>query len=272
MKPVNIFIAYARKDKDLLEKLRKPLNVLKRHGHCEIFYDGEIKPGEHWDKRLKNELYRAEIIVLLVTDDFLDSDYVNEVELPKAIELHQQGKAYVLPIILRDCMWRFTRISDLQAILKGDCPIDESDGYAWAALQVAEAIDLIRKRRLPSISTEPMITLSGKPYATESSPYQGVDPFQDSMIIVEGASFDMGNSQPYRPKSQKPPHKAKVATFYISKYLVAREQYLTIMGQTASIKEKNEPMRKVSWEDAWTFIKKLNDLTSKNYGLPTEAE
>ena len=72
-----IFIAYAREDKPLLQKLRTHLNVMKRQQHCEIFYDGEIMPGETWDDRLKAELHTAHIFVLLVTAEFLDLSLIH---------------------------------------------------------------------------------------------------------------------------------------------------------------------------------------------------
>ncbi|MEZ4935625.1 MAG: toll/interleukin-1 receptor domain-containing protein [Saprospiraceae bacterium] len=56
-----IFIAYAHEDRPLLKKLRTHLNVMKRQQHCDIFYDGEMMPGETWDDRLKKELRSAHI-------------------------------------------------------------------------------------------------------------------------------------------------------------------------------------------------------------------
>jgi formylglycine-generating enzyme required for sulfatase activity len=136
-----IFIAYAREDAPLLEKLRKPLNVLRRNGHCDIFFDGEIVPGERWNERLKAELHQADIYLLLVTDDFLDSDYINDVELPKALEKEKAGKAKVVPIILRHCMWQYTLLKEFQVVLHDGKPIDMSDGYAYAVEQVARVIE-----------------------------------------------------------------------------------------------------------------------------------
>ncbi len=136
-----IFIAYARQDAHLLEKLRKPLNVLRRNQHCDIFYDGEIVPGERWDDRLKSELHQADIFVLLVTDDFLDSDYVNDVELSTALEKESEGRAKVIPIILRHCMWQYTLLSKFQVILHEGRPIEPSDGYVHAAHEIARVME-----------------------------------------------------------------------------------------------------------------------------------
>ena len=113
----HIFIAYARKDKAALDELRTHLELLQRQQMCTIFYDGEIAPGEHWDKRLKAELHKANIFVLLVTADFLNSNYVNDVELPAILEKEKAGKCRVLPVILKTCLWKYSEISHLQVIM-----------------------------------------------------------------------------------------------------------------------------------------------------------
>ncbi len=135
-----IFIAYAREDKPLLQKLRTHLNVMKRQQHCEIFYDGEIMPGETWDERLKAELHTAHIFVLLVTAEFLDSDYVNETELPKMLERRSKGEAEVIAVILKDCLWEYTELQHLQVVLKDERPIEAVDAYAHAAREVFRVI------------------------------------------------------------------------------------------------------------------------------------
>ncbi|MBI5916581.1 MAG: SUMF1/EgtB/PvdO family nonheme iron enzyme [Bacteroidetes bacterium] len=136
-----IFIAYAHEDKPLLQKLRTHLNVMKRQQHCEIFFDGEIMPGETWDKRLKDELHTAHIFVLLVTAEFLDSDYVNETELPKILERRSKGEAEVVAVILKDCLWDLTELQHLQVVLHDGKPIEERSAYAHAAREVFRVIE-----------------------------------------------------------------------------------------------------------------------------------
>ena len=146
-----IFIAYARRDKPLLDKLRIQLAPLQRNRYCHIFWDGEIIPGEKWDDRLKAELHAANLFILLVTPDFLASDYINEVELPKALEQHRNGSANVIPIILRDCLWEATPLEKFQVVAKNGVAIEECNGYAFAAREIFRAL---QSRSNPSARTE----------------------------------------------------------------------------------------------------------------------
>lgn len=141
-----IFIAYAHEDKQLLQKLRTHLNVMRRQQHCEIFFDGEIMPGETWDRRLKDELHAAHIFVLLVTAEFLDSEYVNETELPKILERMKAGEAEVVAVILKDCLWELTELQHLQVVLHEGNPIEERNGYAFAAREVFKLIENRNKK------------------------------------------------------------------------------------------------------------------------------
>ena len=147
IQPVRIFIAYAHEDDASRERLRRQLSVLERRGHFHIFWDGLIKPGERWDERLKTELHRADIFLLLVSEYFLDSDYVHEVELPKALALRNEGKAEVLPVILRHCLWQYTELTDFQCILCEGRPVEDANGYAQVATIVAETAKQINDKR-----------------------------------------------------------------------------------------------------------------------------
>ncbi len=157
--PVRIFIAYAHEDHHAREKLRRQLSVLERRGHFHIFWDGLIKPGERWDERLKDELHQADIFLLLVSECFLDSDYVHEVELPKALALRNEGKAEVFPIILRDCLWRYTELTEFQCVLYDSKPIEENNGYAYVAQLVAETAKQITTRRAEEAQEKQMATV-----------------------------------------------------------------------------------------------------------------
>jgi hypothetical protein len=158
IQPVRIFIAYAHDDASSRERLRVHLNVLQRRGLCHIFWDGLILPGERWDERLKTELHSADIFLLLVSEHFLDSDYVHEVELPKALELHKQGKAEVLPVILRHCPWKYTELADFQCVLYEGRPIEVSNGFAHVAELVAETALRLKTKRsdgVPALQAKP---------------------------------------------------------------------------------------------------------------------
>ncbi len=268
-----IFIAYARNDAHLLEKLRTPLSVLQNLRRCEIFYDGEIKPGEHWDDRLKEELRQADIFILLVSDDFLTSDYVNQVELPKALELHQAGKATVLPVIVKECMWKYTQISRFQIIAHNGRPIStKRDGFAWAAHKIVEVIESLSIRfstrieeaepkpeaipdtpPAPTTSSTPTDDLSSTPPLQEvvtsfapTPPSEQPDASLPKLEMPEVSLPDPFQEQMVLVKgssfmmgsaeadNELPVHTVTVPDFHISKYLVTQAQWKEIMGSNPS--------------------------------------
>lgn len=271
-----IFIAYAREDASYLERFRKPLNVLRRNGHCRIFFDGEIIPGERWDDRLKAELHQADIFVLLVTDDFLDSDYINDVELPKALEKEKAGKAKVVPIILRPCMWEYTLLSQFQVVLHEGQPIETSGGYVYAVEQIARVIKQLKETLHPTKKdAEDRIEVQQK-VTTEHQRLSTIDPFHDLMIPIKGGTFQMGDEHGDLSKFCRPVHEVRVKDFQLCKHPVTQAQWRDIMGEDPPILRfkgcDNCPLERVSWNDVKVFIKRLNEKTNGNYRLPSEAE
>ena len=70
----------------------------------------------------------------------MDSDYVNEVELPKILAKEKNNECQVVPVILRDCLWTWTELGELQAVLDNERPIEETKGYGKAAKSIAGVI------------------------------------------------------------------------------------------------------------------------------------
>ncbi|MFP4557682.1 MAG: SUMF1/EgtB/PvdO family nonheme iron enzyme [Bacteroidales bacterium] len=100
------------------------------------------------------------------------------------------------------------------------------------------------------------------------------DPFENQMVFVKGGSFRMGDTFGDGNKEEKPVHPVTISDFYIGKYEVTQSQWKTIMGNNPSHFSGCDqcPVERVSWLDIQNFIEALNELTGKNYRLPTEAE
>ena len=99
--PIRIFICYARKDEALLNELKAHLEPLRREGLIRLWYDRDISAGTEWEHEISKHLNEAQIILLLVSPEFMASDYCYGVEMKQALERHEYGKARVVPIILR---------------------------------------------------------------------------------------------------------------------------------------------------------------------------
>lgn len=139
---MRIFYSYSHSDQDkaLRDELEKQLTVLKQNVLITDWHDGEISAGTEWDAEIKKNLNAADIILLLVSADFLASDYIRKVELKQAIERHEAGKARVIPIILRTCDWKSSTLGKLQALPKDGKAITKWPDQDEAFLDVVNGI------------------------------------------------------------------------------------------------------------------------------------
>ena len=100
------FISYSRKDEAALERLHIHLAVLRREGHIDEWFDREILAGGEIDAEIAERLESSELFLLLVSPDFLASDYCVEREMERALERHRSGEARVVPIIVEPVIGR----------------------------------------------------------------------------------------------------------------------------------------------------------------------
>ncbi len=126
-KAIKIFISYAHEDESLLRQLETHLILLKRQGIISTWHDREIVPGTNWAKEIDKQLNQASIILLLVSADFLASDYCYQIEMNHALKRHQAGKARVIPILLRPVDWQDALFAHLLAL-----PIDARPITTWS--------------------------------------------------------------------------------------------------------------------------------------------
>src|SRR5437879_2418576 len=117
-KPIEVFLSYSHKNKTLVERLRKHLISLEHEKKITGWYDRNMTGGREFDAEIKEHLESAGIILLLVSEDFMASDYINSVELKRAMERHEDenAKARVIPIILQPVDWQKTEFGKLVAL------------------------------------------------------------------------------------------------------------------------------------------------------------
>lgn len=133
-------LSYAHEDEDLKKRLDVHLTALKRSGKIETWNDRSIVPGAEWDDTIKMELNTADFILLLVSADFLASDYIWQVEIAKAMERHRNKEAVVIPIFLKPCDWQEMPFAPLQGLPKNAIPVTEFSDREAAFLQIAQEI------------------------------------------------------------------------------------------------------------------------------------
>lgn len=139
-KALSLFISYSHADETLKDQLCKHLTPLKQMGLIESWHDRKIPAGSEWKSEISNHLEKSQIVLLLVSIDFINSKYCYEIELEKALEMHDQKRSKVIPVILRSCMWHHTPFSKLQAVPKDGKPVKSWPDTDEALASVAESI------------------------------------------------------------------------------------------------------------------------------------
>lgn len=115
---IEVFLSYAHEDEALRDELAKHLSLLVNQGIIKAWCDRDISAGAEWDATIKQRLNAAQIILLLVSADFLASPYIWSVELQRAMERHETGEARVIPVILRPADWESASFGKLLALPK----------------------------------------------------------------------------------------------------------------------------------------------------------
>lgn len=103
MNAIKIFISYSHKDEKFKDELLEFLNPLQRAGEIEIWNDRAIMVGDKWDKEIVNAIEECNIILFLISRSFLASNYINDVEITKAMQLHQSKSLRLVPILIKNC-------------------------------------------------------------------------------------------------------------------------------------------------------------------------
>ena len=136
------FISYSHHDKAALDRLHVNLKNLTRGGHIETWYDRDILAGGDLNAEIARELEAADLFLLLVSPDFIASDYCVEREMKRALERHAAGAARVVPIIVEECDWKaMGELRQLKAV-----PTDGKAISEWANANTAY-LDVVQELR-----------------------------------------------------------------------------------------------------------------------------
>lgn len=121
-----VFFSYAHEDEDFRDRLATHLRLLERNGKIECWHDRKITPGATWKDEIDAHLLKADVILALVSSDYLNSDYCFEKELQTALEQHKYHRSILIPVILRSCLWSESPLGELEAL-----PIDAKPVASW---------------------------------------------------------------------------------------------------------------------------------------------
>src|SRR6266702_5991629 len=153
MASIEIFFSYAHKDEKLREDLEKQLSLLKWQGLITGWHDRRIGAGQEWSSAIDAHLDRAQIILLLISPDFMASNYCYGIEMKRAMERHERREAHIIPVILRPADWHYALFGKLEVL-----PTDGKAVTKWrnrdeAFLNVSKGI----RKVVQELLQEPLI-------------------------------------------------------------------------------------------------------------------
>jgi tetratricopeptide (TPR) repeat protein len=217
MASVEIFCCYARKDQSLLNELQIHLIPLKRQGLITIWADTDIDAGIEWEKENEKHLDTAQMILLLISPEFMASDYCYSTEMKQAMARHEREEARVIPIILRHTSWQLAPFGKLQPLPTGAKPVISS---SWrnknvAFHDVAEGI----RRTVESLIMKLAESTETFPTATTTN----VGKVSTSSVPVQIPLF----TPPLKKKKQTSRYVSQIAKHY-TEILDAYEQALQL--------------------------------------------
>jgi len=107
-----VFISYSHRDEELRERLEVHLAPLKNKGTIKVWHDRFMLPGDQLNDQTLSQLCSADVILLLVSADFLASDYCSRIEQGAALKRHKSGQCRAITVVLRPCGWQETELGN----------------------------------------------------------------------------------------------------------------------------------------------------------------
>ena len=171
MEPVDLFYSYAREDEPLREELAGHLKIMERRGVIRPWHDRCIAPGQKWDKEIDSQLESADLVLLLVSKDFINSDYIWGHELETAMKRQASGKTSVVPVMLRAVDIAGAPFAELQGLPTDLRPVTSWPNRDEAWTDVAKGI----RRSVEQIQARWKETDAPAPERPPAPPSVGLD-------------------------------------------------------------------------------------------------
>jgi hypothetical protein len=176
-----LFFAYSHADENLRDQLEKHLSGLQRQGIISSWHDRRITAGAELSEAIDSHLDTADTILLLISPDFIASDYCYEREMNRDLERHQKGEARVIPVILRPCDWHDLPFGKLLAAPTDSRPITMWPNIDQAFLDVVIAI----KHALKELGQKPTTNTQRGVAAASSALVGSQEPLRSSNLRIK---------------------------------------------------------------------------------------
>ncbi|MPW19734.1 TIR domain-containing protein [Paraburkholderia sp. CNPSo 3157] len=153
----SVFFSYTHIDESLRDQLEIHLSLMKREGLISAWHDRRIIAGDNLDDSIDEQLEKADIILLLVSANFIASEYCIATEMTRALERHKAGDARVIPVILRACDWHSAPFGKLNAVPTDGRPVtswaNQDEAFTDIAKSIRKAVAATASAAAPKVGT-----------------------------------------------------------------------------------------------------------------------
>ncbi len=268
---LDLFVAYSHRDEALRAELETHLTLLKREGKIRTWHRRQIGAGREWEGEINRHLEAADIVLLLISPDFIASDYCFDREMVRALERHRAGQARVMPVILRPTDWQTADFGRLQALPSNGRAITRWQNRDEAFVEVVRGLRaVIEELRHPAEQRVEAASRSA-PVGDDSefpTASTGLEKDGSALVYVPGGEFDLGEEDSQRRVLLNP--------YWIGKHPVTNQHYGEFLAATGhrqpacwNDERFNGPLQPVvgvDWYDANAFC------AWARLELPSEAQ
>ena len=270
--------------------------------------DTQIKAGQEWKAEIGRALSEARVAILLISADFLASDFIDKDELPPLLLAQKEEGLEVLPVILGSCLFELTpTLNRFQAInspgkpLLGLPPVEQDS--VWVRL-VTRVVEILKDTSEPALPNELSVDVRKAEVSLDSVPTE-VSAMRTELVeseLLQNFSVDLGNDELLklvpiangtfsmgspgdeygRFKDEGPQHEVTISRFWMGKYPVTQAQWKIVAGwpkvnrdlkqAPSKFKGEERPVEQISWFEAEEFCNCLSTRTNRHFRLPSEAE
>lgn len=213
--PINIFIIYAREDREIKQRLLLHLNPLKNEFNTNIWHDDYIEPGQAWKPNIESRLEKTDLFILLVSIDFMNSEFINHVEFKYAIDRHRSNKSVMIPVIIKFCQWKINihfdedifNLSELQVLPPEGRPIEDwrtaDQAYNEIAAGIITVLTTIKRTREEKLQDKETHDINTERKRKESDERQKViDLKKKKLLEKERKEKNKISNEPSIPKAK----------------------------------------------------------------------